>query len=263
MKIIYYTDKICKFVVDLLFPIECIACGKNGVWLCKNCFKKIRINHLQHCPQCKNKNQFGQFCPQCKKEYAIDGVWVAGNYKDKALSQLIKILKYRFAEEIAKILGNFLSIFLQNLINKNRLKGIDLNTKISWQKFEKIKEAPEILFNFDNSLIIPIPLHKKRMLWRGFNQAEKIAKIVAKNFNLQMSDKLIRVKYKKPQAKLGKMQRKENIRGCFKWLGNNLNKQNIILIDDVATTCSTLNECAKILKKADAGKIYGLVVAKG
>ena len=59
------------------------------------------------------------------------------------------------------------------------------------------------------------------------------------------------------------MERKKNITDCFAWQGKNLQNKNILLIDDVVTTGSTLNECAKVLKQNGAGKIYGLVIAKG
>ena len=78
-----------------------------------------------------------------------------------------------------------------------------------------------------------------------------------------MEKKLIRIKHKKPQAKLDEAQRQENIKNCFAWVGKKLTGQPIILIDDVTTTGSTLNECAKILKQNGAGEVWGLVVAKG
>jgi predicted amidophosphoribosyltransferase len=71
------------------------------------------------------------------------------------------------------------------------------------------------------------------------------------------------VKHRPPQAKLGAENRKKNIQGCFAWRGKNLKNTKIILLDDVATTCSTLEECAKILKQADAQEIWGLVIARG
>ena len=111
---------------------------------------------------------------------------------------------------------------------------------------------------------LPISLHKKRKRWRGFNQAEIIARELKNYFDIDMStEKLIRIKHKKAQAKLGEEERKNNIKNCFGWQGDRLNKRNIILVDDVVTTGSTLNECAKVLKENGAGEVWGLVVAKG
>ena len=110
---------------------------------------------------------------------------------------------------------------------------------------------------------MPVPLSKKRLRWRGFNQAELLAEKVAENYGLAMdAANLIRVKHKKPQAKLDEVHRLENIKDCFAWQGSNLNKKNIILIDDVVTTGATLNECAIVLHAAGAAEVWCLVVPK-
>lgn len=115
-----------------------------------------------------------------------------------------------------------------------------------------------------NILIIPVPLHPKRLRWRGFNQSEKIADIIASNLQIPIdSTSLKRIKFKTPQAKLKKEDRIKNISNNFNWHGNKLNQQNIILIDDVTTTGATLNECAKVLKANGAKEVWGLVLANG
>jgi ComF family protein len=251
------------FILDLIFPIECLSCGKEGAWLCQSCFRKLPVESEQFCPGCKKINEFGNFCSSCSPVYFLDGVWVAGNYKNKTIASLIKNLKYHFAKDLSKVLGEFLISFLRNLINKARINSIDLNTGINSENFKKIKKAPEIIFNFNNCLIIPVPLHKRRERWRGFNQTKAIAEVVSRHFNLSISHDLIRVKHRPPQAKLGAENRKKNIQGCFSWLGKNLKNTKIILLDDVATTCSTLEECAKILKQSGAKEVWGLVIARG
>lgn len=251
------------FILDLIFPIECLGCGKEGVWLCQSCFRKLPVESEQFCPGCKKINEFGNFCYACSPAYFLDGVWVAGNYKNKTISSLIKNLKYHFAKDLSKILGEFLVLFLRNLINKVRINAIDLNTGIKSESLEKIKKAPEIILDFHNCLLIPVPLHKRRERWRGFNQTKAIAEVISQHFNLTISHDLIRIKHRPPQAKLDAENRKENIRGCFSWQGKMPEDARIILIDDVATTCSTLEECAKILKQAGAEEVWGLVIARG
>src|SRR3989339_894397 len=98
-------------------------------------------------------------------------------------------------------------------------------------------------FPLKKTLIVPVPLSHKRYNFRTFNQSEEIAKFLAKKCKLPTSNNLIKIKHTKPQTKL--------------------KRENILLIDDVVTTGSTLNECARELKKHGAGKIWGLVVAKG
>lgn len=259
-----HASRLRDFALDLIFPIECLDCGQEKAWLCEKCFRKLRFKPTQYCLHCKKENDLGQFCPDCRPQYALDGVWIAGIYEEQIIAKLIKGLKYHFAQGIAKDLGKFLCLFLKDLINKGRLGRADLNSGVDWRRFEQARNIPVILFNFSQNLIMPVPLANKRKRWRGFNQAEAIAKEVADYFKLDFNfDKLIRVKYKKSQAKLSEIDRKNNIVGCFSWQGNELAGRNVIIVDDVATTGSTLNECAKVLKRNGAGEVWGLVVAKG
>lgn len=251
------------FILDLIFPIECLGCGVEGIWLCKSCFRQLPADNGQYCLNCKRPDKFGRFCPACTPLYALDGVWIAGNYENRIIASLIKNLKYHFAKDLAKILGEFLSLFLRNLINKSRIGEADLGARIGREKIEKIKQTPEIIFDLKNCLLIPVPLHKKRERWRGFNQVLAIASAVSRHFNLELSTGLIRLKHRPPQAKLSEEKRRQNLRGCFAWAGDNLANRRVILVDDVVTTGSTLNECAKILKQAGATEVWGLVTAKG
>ena len=125
-------------------------------------------------------------------------------------------------------------------------------------------EPREILWETD--YILAVPLHKKRLRWRGFNQAEYLAKRVADHFGLIFRDDIIiRQKYTPPQVKIRDYkERAKNIKGAFKCLSpRSIKNKKIILIDDVCTTLSTLGECAKVLKKAGAKEVWGLVLARG
>ena len=251
------------FILDLIFPIECLGCGAEGVWLRKTCFRQLPLQAEQYCLNCKKPNEFGQFCPACASAYSLDGVWIAGNYENKIIAALIKNLKYHFAKDLAKILGEFLILFLRNLINKGRIGRTDLSLGLDKKKIKKIRQTPEIIFDFKNCLLIPVPLHPRRERWRGFNQVKAIAETVSRHFNLELSTDLIRLKHRPPQAKLSEEKRKQNIKECFAWTKANLANKRVILVDDVVTTGSTLNECAKILKQAGAAEVWGLVAAKG
>ena len=201
----------------------------------------------------QKKNKFGEFCKDCSQPYYLNGVWIAGDYNNKIISKLIKNIKYHFAKDISEVISKFLNIFLGSLISRyNIIHPEELEIKT--------------LEKFNNSIIIPVPLHKKRKKWRGFNQSEIIAKKLVKNFQLKNNldtKNLIRIKHKKAQVKLSKKEREKNIKDCFFWIGKNLKNKNIILIDDVTTTGSTLNECAKVLKNNGAKEVWGLVIANG
>jgi competence protein ComFC len=251
-KLINHVLKARDFILDLIFPIECFNCRQEGTWLCTDCSKKLEFNRSQYCLECKTENKNGQFCHHCQKNYFLDGVLIAGNYDNILLNKLIKMCKYHFIKNIATILGMYLSTFLQN-------------RKINEILFNQYQQDQTINSNdTENILIIPVPLHKKRLRWRGFNQSTEMAKIISKELNYKIdNNNLVRVKNNQAQVKLNEKQRRENLKNCFSWFGESLQGKNIILIDDVVTTGSTLNECAKILKQSGANKIWGLVVMKG
>lgn len=275
--------KFCKiaskawlFFLDLIFPVECLGCGQEGQWLCSECLKKIKLKDKQYCLHCKKENQFGQFCAPparlddasrsgwCGVNYSLDGVWVAALYDEKLVAEAIKSFKYRFIFDLSENLSKLLIISINNLLSQARISGAGLVAGLDWRDFKKAREMPLALLNFKENLIMPVPLAKKRLRWRGFNQSELLAERFAVYYNLEINkSSLIRLKHKKPQAKLSEKERLENVKNCFAWQGDNLNGRNIILIDDVATTGSTLNQCAKVLKAAGAGEVWGLAVAKG
>jgi ComF family protein len=245
-KIKIHAQQWRDFILDLIFPVGCINCGRDGEWLCADCAKKLSYKSKQYCLGCKTSNDRGQFCPVCKKNYYLDGVMIAGDYDDKILALIIKHLKYHFIKDIAKILSDYMVTFVKE--GCGRAKG----TK---NKFTDL---------FDGYLVIPVPLHRRRRLWRGFNQAQLIAGHLAQSLGLKTDETgLIRIRNNQPQAKLKEAERKNNIIGCFAWRGQFLNGANILIVDDVVTTGATLDECAKILKQNGGGKIWGLVAAKG
>lgn len=117
------------------------------------------------------------------------------------------------------------------------------------------------------SVFIPIPLHKKKLRKRGYNQAELLAKGLSKHFNIPIVDCLQRVKETKTQVGLAKEERAENIKDAFAikpaFLEQIRGFQQVFLIDDVATSGATLREAAKVLKKAGVKSVWGLTLAHG
>lgn len=116
--------------------------------------------------------------------------------------------------------------------------------------------------NYD--IILPVPIHKKRRQKRGYNQSELIAKNVAKNVNIEYSNKvLIKTVNTVPQSTLNQTQRMSNVLGIYKVINSRLiDKKRILLIDDIFTTGSTVNECSKILKQNGAKSVDILTIAK-
>lgn len=185
------------------------------------------------CAECFKNLKF------CGKNYAfslkyVDEVIIAGDYEDEIIATLIKNLKFKSVLAISKILADFLSLFWQ---------GRALSVK--------------------DLLVIPLPLSASRKRWRGFNQAEAIARDFALNFGYKVNNNLKKVKHTRPQSGLRVKKRPKNIQGVFAYEGESLLGLTIILLDDVITTGATINEAAKVLKAAGAGKIIALAAAKG
>ena len=220
--------KIRGFILDILFPIECLNCHLEGEYLCKKCFRQIKFNDNTDLERAR----------QNLKASDLEKIFIAGNYEDKLLQNLIKKYKYGFIKPLGEILARFLITFW-NFQNDSQNK------------------IPASL------LIIPIPLADKRFRWRGFNQAEILAQEFSRHFNYGLNLNLKRQGKQAPQAKLNEAERLNNIQGVFSWTGKNLLGQDILLIDDVVTTGATLNEAARVLKEAGASSIYALVLAKG
>ena len=126
----------------------------------------------------------------------------------------------------------------------------------------KNKKIFEILKSYDT--IIPVPISKKRRKERGYNQSELIAKEMAKNLGIEYNtDCLIKVKNIVEQSKLNKEERQKNIQGVYELhKQNKLQNKKILLIDDIYTTGSTVNECCKILKQASPKQIEVFTLAK-
>ena len=195
------------------------------------------------CLGCKKENTY--FCKQCLGKIKpvaepfkhllihLDGVYSAADYNDKLVRTAIHCLKFRFIKQLAEPLAEILINYYSN----NRLP---------------------------DSIIMPVPLNKKRLLERGFNQAELIAKIFAGYFNYQFVNQgVIRHKNTPHQVGLAKKERLVNVREAFRIKDAEMIKdKNIILIDDVVTTGSTLEEIARVLKRAGAKKVWGLTIAK-
>src|SRR3989339_1595787 len=95
------TSKTWLFFLDLIFPLECLGCGREGFWLCGDCFKEVKFKPKQYCLHCKKENAWGEFCPPCRIIYNLDGVWIAALYDELLISRAIKSLKYHFISGIA------------------------------------------------------------------------------------------------------------------------------------------------------------------
>jgi len=234
---------VCNFkqcFFDIIFPKYCLLCGQEGTYWCDTCQTKDILAWGKSCFKCHVAGADLNLCSACQESYFFDGLLCASDYEDQTISALIQTCKYRFVKELTLTLGLLMSNYLTKELASSR----------------------NVFFkDFFKATVVPVPLSKSRQNWRGFNQAELIAKVVVDYFNLDYNSNLKRLKHRPPQAKLSEAKRLTNMTNCFSFSGPAPKK--IILIDDVVTTGTTVNECAKVLRACGATEILVLACAKG
>jgi len=238
-----------EFILDILFPKFCLNCKKEGSYLCSDCLSLIDISDRIYCPFCKYPKIVldKRTCKSCRKTKNLDGLYCATSYNNFIVKNLINKYKYEpFIKELKTSLS-LLIIYHLLIINNS----ISENTNI--------KEI------FKDFLIIPVPLSKKKIKRRGFNQSEEIAKELSTFLQIPLINNcLLKIKETFPQAQLKEKEREENIKNVFICnTPEKIKNRKILLIDDVFTTGSTMEECAKVLKKSGAKEVWGVVIARG
>jgi len=221
-----------KAIWDIIFPKKCINCGREGQYLCDDCLSLIEINPFNYC-LCERMEKRNK-CDNCKDKN-LDKILSATSFNGKIIKETIHKFKYGCIEELKVPLS---------LLLLNHLQIIDCQIDKSF-------------------VIIPVPMHDKKKRRRGFNQSEEIAKIISEATTIPLSTTLVKIKETKPQMELNRIERIENIKNCFE-IKNKKEVENkkIILLDDVYTTGTTMDECAKVLKENGAKEVWGLTIAR-
>jgi len=226
-----------KFILDTLFPISCLGCGTEGKYVCAVCESKLTLNPEQICIICKRPSLAGLTHPKCQSPYTADQLICAYDYNDEVISGLIIRGKYYFIPNIFKLLGEIMA--------------------------PRLKADYPALFNSEHTILTHVPLHKWRQRWRGFNQAEVLCQSLAKHLNLKSRNLLKRQKFTRTQKDLEKNERQKNTANAFcLFPETDVKNQTVLLVDDVATTGSTLLEAAKVLKRNGATKVVCLAIAR-
>ena len=160
----------------------------------------------------------------------LDGLLAAAVHRDP-VTHLVKALKYRHTKAVAPIMA----AYLQPLVADCRPDG---------------------------SLLVPVPLHPRRLRQRGHNQSALLTEALSESTGLPMSTALIRTRYTQTQTGLGRAERRRNVRRAFDWTGAALSGKTVVLVDDVYTTGATLASCAAACRANGAPQVWGLVIGK-
>ncbi|MBI3631553.1 MAG: ComF family protein [Candidatus Staskawiczbacteria bacterium] len=276
--------KLKTFILDIFFPVFCLGCRKEGMVFCDDCLNKIETYTKPFCSVCKfrlaNDRSFVAPAPQddnlvvnfhrnCREKTNLKKLIAAVSYSDPLIKKLIAHYKYQFIRELDQPLSQLI------------IKSLNFPDVRHPGNYKDKQEINKKLPDLSKFIITAVPLHKKRLQWRGFNQSELLGKKIGQQLNIEFQDLLKRTKDTDPQVKLNFEKRKTNIEGAFAIknginlisrhcepkevrCGNLkiLNNKIILLVDDVYTSGFTMNECAKILKAAGAKEVWGVVVAK-
>ncbi len=224
-----------NILADIFYPKYCFSCKRAGSYLCKFCILQVPKLAQSFCVVCGKLTKRGFTHNRCKSKLTPDRLLCALPYKHPTVSEMIIAGKYYFIPEVFSILG-------------------ELGAQILTDELQNISQA----------IVCPIPLHKQRKKWRGFNQSEIAGKILAQSFKIPMANLLIRSKNTKTQKDLASHERKLNISNAFAcskaWEGNL--PTTVLLIDDVTTTGHTFLEASRALKQNGVEIVWCISLAK-
>lgn len=238
--------RVCESIVNAVFPRRCVGCGlsreNGGDYLCGLCRDDIFMIDDPLCNTCGTPADIdydypeeGFDCGLCRKgEYRFDRARSLGLYHS-VLKELIHFYKYRNQPgaivEIEPLLREF---------------------------FEPRR------MEYQGYVLTSVPLHVKKLKERGFDQAFVLAHTIAEILDLPLLVRpLQRVRETFPQTRKNRVERLKNVRGAFAMVnGEAVIKKNILLVDDVFTTGSTVNEVTRVLKKAKANQVQVFTLAR-
>jgi len=218
-------------LLDFIFPKRCVNCGKIGKYFCGGCRTKMRpiAPNESICPMCGRLALDGVTHPRCRTQYSLDGLTSFFHY-DGTARKAIKAIKYRLVSDLAE---EFISC---------------------------VPRLPSMIYDL-RSILVPIPLHPFRFRQRGFNQAEALGTILAKQLNIPVrTDILRRVKETVPQVEMKK--RDDRLKNMERVFRCNHVSGNVVLFDDVFTTGATMRSAANVLKRGGAECVWAVTMAR-
>jgi len=232
--------KIFEFFLGLIYPWRCPLChdiliGHKGN-ICPKCLKALPVVVEPRCKRCsKALTGEGEYCFDCRsKKHFFDEGYSVLSYNEK-MRQSIVYFKFYGRREYGNFYAEILTRFSMPAVKR-------------WQ--------PEVL--------LPVPIHRRRRNARGYNQTEVIGHVLSKGFSIPIRTDLIkRVKNTKAQKESSINERKQNIKDAFAVNEEIRQYERVLLIDDVYTTGSTVNEIAKVLKAKGVKQVYFVTVCIG
>jgi ComF family protein len=213
--------------VELLTPMQCLSCGADAAVLCTTCLADFGSGKAQVCYRCGVTSVTGRTCERCLPNTALTGVVVGAHY-GKAIKELILQLKFHRLRAAAEVAAELV-----------------------------LAALPEDVMV---DVVTAVPVAPARYRERGYNQSELLARAVAAELRRPYAPLLGRTS-SAHQLGQDRVVRLEQVRGTF-YARRQLDGARVLVVDDVVTTGATLGECAKVLRVAGAGEVWGAAVAR-
>jgi ComF family protein len=236
------------WLVDWLYPPRCRACGetfqgRDAQYFCSACWRKIRLVGHPMCNVCGRPFPDGSgddhtcgLCLARRPHFAQAWAWACyprEEAEEHPLRQAVQKFKYGRKVSLGKPLGRLMA-----------------------------RGCREFLKDCDAEVIIPVPLHPKRLRWRGFNQSVLLARQLSRAYGIP-ADPLVlrRIRETSPQTQLNEEERRRNVRGAFALAQKtSLEGRKVLLVDDVYTSGATVNECSRTLMRSGAKQVFVLTL---
>jgi len=240
--------KLLDVPAYLVFPVSCGNCGQPAGpvfsgGFCRTCLSSLRPVCPPFCDICglplhlfSLNNQSSYVCGDCRKSPPLYQSLRSYGAYEGVLRSMIHRFKYEGMRPTGRIIGGFLS---------DHFSPLD--------------------FNESMDVIVPVPLHPRRLKERGFNQSTYLGRVLASAWGMKRAFKpvLKKVRDTDPQSGLDKIRRRRNVRQAFILRKKGpIQGKAVLLVDDVVTTGATLNECAGVLRADGARAVYALTAAR-
>lgn len=223
-----------------MFPRRCPICDKcinSNIDICSKCEGKLQFLKEPKCKKCGKPidAEEKEYCMDCEKSNHLYETGIGAYVYSNEVKQSIYKFKYYNRRDFSEFYGRSIATHFQKEIE---------------------------YWNAD--VIIPIPIHRKKLVSRGYNQAELFARELSKWLQIPTdSHLLVRVLNTKPQKELGNNDRSKNLKNAFKLTENVVKYNKVILVDDIYTTGSTIDACSEVLLLGGAKKIYFISLGIG
>ncbi len=238
-----------RAALDLLYPPTCSFCEKRLLpdeqTVCDPCRASMLPADTWRCPRCGatgsgSAPDQGKNCPRCPApEARYAGVLSVSRYAEPAVRRCVQLFKYNQRLEMGRLMADMMIVRMGNPLRA-------LDDRVEW--------------------VVPVPLHWRRRVGRGFNQAGLLAEPLAEALQMTCAaDLLRRTRHTRRQVDVPVEQRESNVRGAFEVAPEygEVSIPGVLLVDDVVTSGATVAECARMLCAAGCPQVWVAAFARG